>query len=201
MHQIKVLHKTKRYTIFSLHYAQTNSNLRDVRFLLEKEAQDYFLEKVLGSHVRIRKLPSGRPVLDGSDKHISISHSSDRFVVQLSSCANPGIDTEHFRPQLVRVAPKFLSERERIVCEQNDKLRLLCLHWSAKEAIYKSADIAGLSFAHHIHIESIAFISENEGYISALLNTPRIHCSYRLRFFLPSNDEAIVFVDQITEQA
>jgi phosphopantetheinyl transferase (holo-ACP synthase) len=121
-------------------------------------------------------------------------------VVQLSTLANPGIDTEHFRPQLKQVASKFLSEEEKIVCEQKDMLKLLCLYWSAKEAIYKSADIAGLSFAQHIRVENIAFSSDSEGYIYALLSTPTIRRSYQLRFFLPSHDEAVVFVDQITEQ-
>lgn len=192
---MEIIYQSNRYKIYSVPVVQSFTKSDHVRINAEQNAFLYFQKYALGEHIKIKKLPSGRPVLEGSDQHISISHSKKRLVVQVSSVPCPGIDTELFRQKLLQVAPRFLSKEEIKGCEQDNKLKLLCLHWCAKEAIYKSADLPGLSFANHISIRNINFQNELTGVIHANLDAPSITRIYELKFILPSSDEAIVFVD------
>lgn len=165
---------------------------------IEKDAVVFILNIVLGNNYHLSYLESGQPVLINSEFKISISHSAKRITVQLSKKINPGVDTEILREKLILVKSKFLNPQEILNYERDKELMLLCLHWSAKEAIYKSAGIAGLSFSNQIRIDQIEFISSKKGNITATLMLPNGHLTYCLCFVLPENDECIVFVDEIS---
>lgn len=86
--------------------------------------------------------PSGAPFIQGSPAHISISHCADCVVIAVDDCRVVGIDAEVWRPQLLRVACKFLTPAE--AARTTSHLDLLCA-WTIKEAVYKAAMIPGLS--------------------------------------------------------
>ncbi len=81
----------------------------------------------------------GRPWLINCPLRISLSHAFPRAAALLSPPARPqapvGIDLERARPEVIRLAPRFLHPDE-LAAAHGDwaALRLL---WSAKEALYK----------------------------------------------------------------
>ena len=97
----------------------------------------------------IWKRPEGKPFLLGSAAHISLSHSEHLVAVALHFHSPVGIDLEQPRPKLMKIAPKFLDEREAGCAGGN--LDLLCRYWCAKEAVFKLVG-GKISFKEHIRI-------------------------------------------------
>lgn len=100
---------------------------------------------IFGSEARYTHLPSGAPVLSGLDNPPSISatHGASLAAVAASSLPTVGIDIEMWRPQLLRVAPRFVTDADTLHAMSQPE-RLLKL-WTAKEAVYKAAHTPGLS--------------------------------------------------------
>ena len=164
---------------------------------IEKDAVNFMLKNIIDENYQLYYLENGQPRLNNSDFKISISHSAKRIVLQLSTKINPGIDTEIQREKLRLVKSRFLNPQELISCEGEHELMYLCLHWSAKEAIYKSAGITGLSFSKQIIINQINFTGSKKGNIFATLMLPSCLLKYHLNFVLPEIDECIVYVNDI----
>lgn len=97
-------------------------------------------------------LKSGKPYLEGSDSHISISHCHGW--ISLAAAPYPiGIDIEAEDRNALKIINRFASEDEKKLCfdtVQNWALEL----WCAKEAVYKLYDFYGLSFKEEIQIQS-----------------------------------------------
>ena len=84
---------------------------------------------------RITHGPGGEPILSGF--HISVSHSRTHIAIALSRHCRPGIDIEPPSPRLARVVPRIMRPDEPAGI---DPLRA----WTAKEAVFKCAGVAGL---------------------------------------------------------
>ncbi|KGN89024.1 4'-phosphopantetheinyl transferase family protein [Porphyromonas gulae] len=88
----------------------------------------------------IGHLPSGKPVLD-SAHNISISHTGSYGAIYVTpSSLIPGIDIEMLSDRALRVAPRFMNEREYEWLMSVDEARrrlLATIIWSAKETAYK----------------------------------------------------------------
>lgn len=95
----------------------------------------------MGLPTQVMHHPDGSPYLDGYQGHISITHSQEIAAVAINPCIRVGIDTETWRPQLLRVVHKFLSPVEQAVYNTPT---LLLRAWCMKEAAYKAAGIRGL---------------------------------------------------------
>ena len=77
--------------------------------------------------------PSGQPYIEGSDMHISISHSGEYAVCALSE--NPvGIDIEKIREVSERLIDRVCTAREREYVTSNERFFEV---WTAKEAYFK----------------------------------------------------------------
>ena len=112
----------------------------------EREAVARLIEWRFGRDVSLGHRDSGAPVLlPPSDVAVSISHSLTEAWLAVSRRGPVGIDAEHPRPQLQRVAPRFLSPRE---AASTPSLARLLLFWTAKEAVYKAAATPGLDMRH-----------------------------------------------------
>ena len=82
----------------------------------------------------ISKHDKGKPYLNESDVHISISHSFP-IAAAMIHLENPcGIDMERPRDKHEYVKMKYLHEAEMLY---KDDLKSLCTIWCAKEVIYK----------------------------------------------------------------
>lgn len=100
------------------------------RLLLTALAEDMGLV-----YLGIYKDDDGKPHLRNLDYHISLSHSSPLVAAIIHQDHAVGIDVEQPKEKLLRIASRFLSEEEQQVC--GDHKDLLCIHWCAKEALYK----------------------------------------------------------------
>lgn len=116
----------------------------------EKKAVERLVVRVYGTKSRIGHHPDGSPFIAGhEDKKISLSHSRHRCVLAEGiDVESIGVDIEEPRLQLFKVQSKFLTAAERRMvesCEDDCRLRLLTMLWTAKEAVYKAALTPGLS--------------------------------------------------------
>jgi len=95
---------------------------------------------------------SGRPLLrDG--KHITISHSHN-FAAVLVGDKTFGVDIEKQREKIIKIANKFTPISEyRTLANDDAIIRKLTLVWAAKESVYKSFSIKGVSFLNHIDVD------------------------------------------------
>jgi 4'-phosphopantetheinyl transferase len=90
------------------------------------------------------------------NKHISISHSHN-FSVLIISDKKVGIDIEMQRDKIIRIADKFVNNKESLHFENtntHDYIKKLTVKWGAKEAIFKIRNEPGISFKDHIWVNS-----------------------------------------------
>lgn len=101
----------------------------------------------------------GKPHLK-DDKHISITHSHN-FSAIIISDEIVGIDIELQREKIIRIADKFINEKElsrlRSIGAQ-DYIKKLTVKWGAKEAIFKIRNEKGISFKDHIKVNAFEII-------------------------------------------
>lgn len=121
-----------------------------VRLLLER----------LGIDAAIEYLPSGKPVLRGDSRCISISHTKGWAA---AAVADPpvGIDIERWSDRASRVVRRFLNEKELPLLQSCDPDRAATLLWSAKESLFKLLDAPAVDFARHLCIEPFRFLPES----------------------------------------
>jgi len=95
--------------------------------------------------------------------HVSISHSRHCASAIYHPNLAVGIDIEGPRPELKRIATKFLNDADRQTVADHDQpewaLRVL---WGAKEALFKAAQTPGLIWAHDMVIHDIPTIGPDD---------------------------------------
>ena len=117
-------------------------------------AYRYILKNIVGkgSNIRVKYNEHNKPFIDLSDDHISVSHSGKYATVILSRKHPVGIDIEQVNPRLHKIAAKFLTTDETGVELQAMPTEDLCLHWCAKEAMYKLYGERNLDFRDHMKV-------------------------------------------------
>lgn len=98
----------------------------------------------------------GKPYLQDSRFHISISHSR-RLAAAIAGPSKVGIDIQQFVPKIERVTHKFLSNKETDCLDSKFRLWHLHVYWGAKEALYKAYGRRKLNFCNNIIIEPFSF--------------------------------------------
>ena len=98
----------------------------------------------------------GKPYLENSDHHISISHSGD-YTAVIASTSVVGVDIQRIVAKIERIAPKFISE-----VEANSVInphQIECMHaiWGAKESMYKAYGKKELDFRKHIFVQPFEY--------------------------------------------
>lgn len=133
-------------------YTEFRTDMRRVHWL----AYRHILKNIVGkgNNIRVRYDANNKPFIDLSDDHISVSHSGDYASVIISRRQAVGIDIEQVHPRLHKVAGKFLSAEETGVDIDTIPTEGLCLHWCAKEALYKLYGERELDFKKHMRILS-----------------------------------------------
>jgi phosphopantetheinyl transferase len=92
----------------------------------------------------ITYLKNGKPVLENSSKHISISHSKN-FVAFALAESEIGIDIEECNERILKVKDRFLNETEKSFFNLNSIVELT-IAWCVKEALFKLNGNDGLDF-------------------------------------------------------
>lgn len=90
----------------------------------------------------------GKPHLDTGDWHVSMSHAKGHGAAAIQRIKPVGIDIELERPQITRIAKKFLHEQEKTWNDNSNKS--LTKIWGAKEALYKLHGRTQLIFAEQL---------------------------------------------------
>ncbi len=136
------------------------------RYLLPTLFEDFPLEEILIADTR-------KPFLPDEKYHFSISHCGDYAAAIVSSTQRVGVDIEKASDKILRVSHKFLTEREKMLLDEQmsaqQLLQLTSLLWSTKESLFKWYGDGGVDFREHMHIENIEG-SDEEG---------KLICSFR----------------------
>lgn len=141
-------------------------------------ATRHLTNELLGETVLIKNDVNGKPVLEPTTYHISLSHTH-LWAAALLSKHNPvGIDIELIHPRVERIAHKFLTIRELESIKTNERIEKLILYWSAKEALYKLYGRGGLDFKSQLLIDD--FNLNTNGELAARIETENFS-SGRLR--------------------
>jgi len=107
----------------------------------ERKAVSEIVSRVLGEGAEVEHDLHGAPKVNLSNVNISVSHSFTVAAVAFDSVRPVGIDIEQWRPQLRRIAERFLTESE-LAREVTDDALLRA--WTAKEATFKVAGVPEL---------------------------------------------------------
>jgi phosphopantetheinyl transferase len=87
----------------------------------------------------------GAPVLK-SGKKLSISHSKTVAGIAYGS-KTLGFDVECYREKIINIAPRFLHPQEDFATNGEAVIQKLTLIWTAKEALFKALQQAGIIFS------------------------------------------------------
>ena len=149
----------------------------------------YLLQRQQVKFNGITKDQYNKPFLKNHSSHISISHSFPYASAIVHAEKPVGIDIEQPRSKILRVAKKFLNEKERDFA--GDDLELLSILWSAKEVLYKIHGRKKLTFRQHLFIQP--FEKKNDGIIdcSIVFDKGRFQ-NYKLKFY-KINNHFVVF--------
>lgn len=142
-------------------------------------AYRHILKNVLGmgSEVRIRYDEHSKPYIDLSDHHISVSHAG-KFAAVIMGAWPVGVDVERITPRLRRIADKFLTREETGSEPAEMSTEALCLHWCAKEALYKLYGERLLDFRGHMKV--IGPPESLEGEFTGMISNGSKEATYRL---------------------
>ncbi len=98
----------------------------------------------------------GAPQLNNY-RGVSISHNKKYAAVVVSKEHMVGIDLEAFRPQMLKLTKRFLSQQEiNSLSSSNEEIFSLA-YWSAKETLIKIEDDPGLDLRKEIRISPFAY--------------------------------------------
>src|SRR5690606_17907428 len=99
--------------------------------------------------------------------HISLSHSYPYVTVIIDTEKSVGIDLEHFKSKLLRIAPRMFSPLE--LKDAGNSVEKNCVYWSAKEALMKVYGKKDLVFSENLLVES--FKLESTGVLTGHIIT------------------------------
>jgi len=102
----------------------------------------------------------GKPHLEDSDFHISISHSQD-LVTVIASKLLVGIDIQYFVSKIHRIQHKFVNENEMKYIPEDKSIQALHIIWGAKESLYKAYGKRSLDFKKNILIKDIDLTNDS----------------------------------------
>lgn len=124
----------------------------------------------------------GKPYLEHSPWHISLSHSHSLTAVAASS-ETVGVDIQARVEKIYRIRQKFVRKEETDFIKEDRDLDYLHLLWGAKECLYKAYGKRGLNFKRHMRVNAFSLDGE-KGFFEARLEKGRIgmkfSCQYRI---------------------
>lgn len=126
------------------------------RKLIEWLSSRYLLHLMTGRTERgeFTKDIHGKPHLENSNYHISISHSRD-LVAVIASKLIVGIDIQYYVSKIHRIKHKFVSLKELDYIPSDKSVEALHIIWGAKESLYKAYGKRGLDFIKNIQLRDL----------------------------------------------
>lgn len=147
----------------------------------------YLLHLMSGRIIRgeFTKDIHGKPHLEDSDYHISISHSAD-LVSVIASRLLVGIDIQYFVSKIHRIKHKFVNENETQYIPEEKSIEALHIIWGAKESLYKAYGKRGLDFKKNILLRDIDMTNEQGEFYGSIVKDD-YHKDFILKFRLYKN--------------
>lgn len=140
------------------------------------------LLKRLGYSSSIAYYETGKPFLENSKAHISISHTRDFAGIILSDSSVVGLDLERIHPRIEKIAHKFLSEEEESAVPSANRLEHLFVIWGAKEVLFKMHHVGELLFKEHLNVKPFTF--RPKGFVQASINKDSFQKNFSLAYEL-----------------
>jgi len=189
-----ITHKIEREraTIFVWEITETleglimlSGNINTSNHTSEKRKKEHLTSRLIVNEICPTKTiiynEVGAPELDNG-KHISISHSKELIAVIISD-KKTGLDIEEISEKSLRLASKFVSEKNLIKLNK-EKATLI---WCIKEAIYKWHQKGGVDFIKDIVIPE--FFAKEHGTVTAYFRKKELNLNY-----LKINKHYLVYV-------
>ena len=137
----------------------------------------------------------GKPHLEGSDWHISISHT--RSLAAAIAAPQPvGIDIQVLVPRIDRLARRFMRPEELASLQAEDRIEHLHVYWGAKEALYKAYGRRRLDFCRNLLVQPFS-LEKKQGRIQGRIVKDDFEAAYQLQYIL---EPAYVLVWAIEEK-
>ena len=162
---------------------------KKLEWLSSRLAVKYLLQKQQLKFNGITKDQFNKPFLKNHSSHISISHSFPYATAIVHAEKPVGIDIEQPRSKILKVAKKFLNDKERDFA--GNDLELLSILWSAKEVLYKIHGRKKLTFKQHLFIQPFEKKTNGTIHCSIIFDEGRFQ-NYHLKFH-KINDHFVVF--------
>ncbi len=105
---------------------------------------------------------NGKPYLENSHFHFSVSHCNGYAACIISSKEPVGIDIEMIQDRVGKVAHKFLhaTELDKInTLDEAEQLKQMTFFWAAKEAMFKMHEQSGIDFSKNLIVDELAITS------------------------------------------
>jgi len=139
------------FTLETDEYLQVSNEVKRKEWLAGK-----LLLKKLSSHFGldykgIFKDANGKPFLNESKVHISVSHSNEYVACIAHKDHCVGIDVEPLKSKILKIKQKFLSEEE--LAWAGNSLEILTMAWCAKESLYKMIGLKGVIFGKDLKLK------------------------------------------------
>lgn len=135
------------------------------QFVYEKRRAEWYCTRLLLEHLvpgsKICYDANGKPGLEGSAQHISISHSGE-YIAMIRDDRPTGIDIERIHPKIEKIASKFLSDAEMTHALTGPQPERLHAYWCIKEATYKVYGKKGVSLKSNIFVENFEYAPGSE---------------------------------------
>lgn len=145
---------------------------------IEKKGSNYLLKQLLHKNIELLYSESGKPFLDHSSIHLSISHSHDKLAIIINEHEKTGIDIELIRDKVKTIKSKFLSTDELI--DAGDDTEKLLIYWAAKETLYKIHGSNQVEFIKHLFVNP--FTKHNLGTLIGKINILGMIEEYELSY-------------------
>ncbi len=142
------------------------------RFLVEKRKKEWLITRILvnqllGKPIQIQYDENRNPYLVDTNMNISISHCRHFVCVFLDQKKYIGIDIEIPHERILKIASKFLSDKELFDLPTENPIPKLTINWSIKEAMYKYYNQKKVDFKTELQID--AFELKTTGIVWALI--------------------------------
>lgn len=132
---------------------------------LQKLATRLLLKRLNPTHnIDIQHDELGAPSLAGTEGHISISHTRQFVGLLFHPLERCGLDLEEVSPRVLKIAHRFLNDREKAWIRADNQLSDTTLVWSTKEALFKTLGGGGIHFAADLIVYEPVFINKTEGH-------------------------------------
>lgn len=130
------------------------------------------LKMAFGENPEIFYTENGKPFTKKKDEFVSFSHT-DGFATIIIGDKNVGIDIEIPKPQIIRIAPKFMRAPETKSLSKKHQVPHLLQYWGVKEVIVKIEGDKKLDFKKEIHVTPFKF-REKQNTTASLIRNEQI---------------------------